>query len=108
MCLGSRFGLFVGLSIGPFAALFAWASFGGKACVRHLVLRLALAKNGWAPWNYARFLDYASRKILLNKQGGGYSFIHRLLLEHFARRFDASAYSDSAEATKLSRTEIEV
>ncbi|MDJ0904037.1 MAG: hypothetical protein QNJ55_35140 [Xenococcus sp. MO_188.B8] len=36
-------------------------------------------------WNYARFLDYASDRIFLQKVGGGYIFIHRLLLEHFAQ-----------------------
>jgi hypothetical protein len=36
------------------------------------------------PWNYARFLDYAVDRIFLQKVGGGYIFIHRLLMEHFA------------------------
>ena len=30
------------------------------------------------------FLDYAARLVFLQKVGGGYIFIHRLLLEHFA------------------------
>jgi hypothetical protein len=37
------------------------------------------------PWNIARFLDYAADRIILRKVGGGYIFIHRLLLEHFAK-----------------------
>jgi len=36
------------------------------------------------PLNYARFLDYAAKRVLLRKVGGGYMFVHRLLLEHFA------------------------
>jgi hypothetical protein len=36
------------------------------------------------PWNYARFLDHASEHMFLRKVGGGYIFVHRLLLEHFA------------------------
>jgi hypothetical protein len=36
------------------------------------------------PLNYARFLDYAAKRVLLRKVGGGYIFVHRLLLEHFA------------------------
>jgi len=36
------------------------------------------------PWNYPRFLDYAAKRILLRKVGGGYMFVHRLLLEYFA------------------------
>ena len=36
------------------------------------------------PWNYQRFLDYATERMLLRKVGGGYIFIHRLLLDYFA------------------------
>ena len=36
------------------------------------------------PWHYAQFLDYAAEHILLRKVGGGYIFVHRLLLEYFA------------------------
>jgi hypothetical protein len=36
------------------------------------------------PWNYARFLDYATERLFLQKVGGGYIFVHRMLLEHFA------------------------
>ncbi|NEP14853.1 MAG: TIR domain-containing protein [Symploca sp. SIO2C1] len=58
---------------------------GGQACIQHFTLRLILYRNGCIPWNYARFLDYASDRIFLQKVGGGYIFIHRLLLEHFAQ-----------------------
>jgi hypothetical protein len=36
------------------------------------------------PRDYARFLDHAADLIFLQKVGGSYRFIHRLLLEHFA------------------------
>jgi hypothetical protein len=44
-------------------------------------------RNGSTPWNYARFLDHATDRILLRKVGGGYTFIHRMLLEYFAARY---------------------
>lgn len=65
---------------------FGLALGGGEACAKHGVLRLVLWLQGRIPWNYARFLDYAAERIFLQKVGGGYIFIHRLLLEHFARR----------------------
>jgi len=37
------------------------------------------------PWNYASFLDYGTERLFLQKVGGGYMFIHRMLLEHFAQ-----------------------
>jgi len=70
-----------GLIGGLIAAIFG----GGKACIQHLTLRLILYAHGCIPWNYARFLDYATERIFLQKVGGGYIFIHRLLLEYFAQ-----------------------
>jgi hypothetical protein len=58
--------------------------YGGKACLQHFVLRLFLCITGSIPWNYAKFLDWASDKLFLQKVGGGYIFIHRSLMEHFA------------------------
>ncbi|NOQ33331.1 MAG: NACHT domain-containing protein [Methanosarcinales archaeon] len=57
---------------------------GGRACIQHYVLRIMLRLNGSAPLNYVRFLDYAAGRIFLRKVGGGYIFVHRLLLEYFA------------------------
>ncbi|MEL7142884.1 MAG: protein kinase [Cyanobacteria bacterium J06573_11] len=63
---------------------FGLALGGGEACLKHGILRFVLFCQGRTPWHYPRFLDYAAQRILLQKVGGGYIFIHRLLLEHFA------------------------
>lgn len=63
---------------------FGFAAGGGEALIKHVLLRLILTLNGVTPWNYRKFLDYAAANIFLQKVGGGYIFIHRLLLEHFA------------------------
>ncbi|MDJ0552928.1 MAG: AAA-like domain-containing protein [Microcoleaceae cyanobacterium MO_207.B10] len=70
---------------GQYGLIFGLAVGGGEACVKHFILRVILYLSGYIPWNYARFLDYATQLIFLQKVGGGYIFIHRLLLEHFAR-----------------------
>ncbi|MBD2184658.1 hypothetical protein H6S82_05975 [Planktothrix sp. FACHB-1355] len=36
-------------------------------------------------WNYAKFLNYASERLFLQRIGGRYRFIHDLLREHFAQ-----------------------
>ena len=59
--------------------------YGGLDLIQHLTLRLILNRNNFMPWNYACFLDYATELNLLQKIGGSYSFIHPLLLEHFAQ-----------------------
>ena len=57
---------------------------GGTACIRHFILRLFCYLSGYMPWNYACFLNYATEYLFLQKVGGGYIFIHRMLMEHFA------------------------
>ena len=97
MVMSSIAGLIVGLSFGLIAGpldgltygliygLIAGLISGGSACIRHFSLRWMIYRMGRAPWNYARFLDYASERLFLQKVGGGYVFVHRMLLEHFAQ-----------------------
>ncbi|ESA38772.1 signal transduction protein with nacht domain protein [Leptolyngbya sp. Heron Island J] len=63
---------------------FGFAAGGGEALIKHTLLRMMLTMSGATPWNYSKFLDYAVASIFLQKVGGGYMFVHRLLLEHFA------------------------
>jgi hypothetical protein len=65
-----------------FLPIILWA--GGRASLQHLVLRLLLVRNKAAPWKYVSFLDEATDRLLLRKVGGGYVFMHRLLLDYFA------------------------
>lgn len=78
------FGLANGIMFGHGAALLSNQG-AGFVCFKHLILRLLLWRSGSIPWNYARFLDYAAERIFLQKVGGGYIFVHRTLLEYFAR-----------------------
>lgn len=69
---------------GVFYGLFVGLLMGGTACIVHISLRTVFYVHNYMPWNYARFLDYCCDRIFLQKVGGGYIFIHRLLMEHFA------------------------
>ncbi len=95
----------VGLTIGLNVGLLAGLQKGGLACLRHYILRVLLWRSGVMPWNYARFLDYAAERILLRKVGGGYIFLHRLLLDYFAHlNIEAGSDGSSAESKPLSNT----
>jgi hypothetical protein len=59
-----------------------WA--GGQASLQHLILRILLVQGRAASWKYVRFLDEATDRLFLRKVGGGYVFVHRLLLDYFA------------------------
>ncbi len=65
--------------------------------IQHFTLRWFLWRAGYMPWHYPRFLDYAADRILLRKVGGGYIFVHRLLLEYFASLDTATKSSDMAK-----------
>jgi eukaryotic-like serine/threonine-protein kinase len=78
-----RFALVIGSMVGLSSGLVGGDN-SGLVCIQHFILRLLLWSKGYIPWNYARFLNYATTQIVLQKVGGGYIFIHRLLLEHFA------------------------
>ncbi len=69
---------------GVFYGAFLGLLMGGSACIVHISLRSTFCLHNAMPWNYARFLDYAVDRIFLQRVGGGYIFIHRLLMEHFA------------------------
>lgn len=77
-------GLVNGLFFGMAGALIGGQG-SGIACIKHFTLRCVLWLNGHIPWNYSHFLDYASKRIFLQKVGGGYIFFHRMLQEHFAQ-----------------------
>ncbi|HET8844230.1 MAG TPA: hypothetical protein VFN35_22375, partial [Ktedonobacteraceae bacterium] len=70
------------------AAILGWLAGawwgGGFAWLQHMLLRQFLSWTRVAPLRYARFLDYATERVLLRKVGGGYIFVHRLLLDYFA------------------------
>jgi hypothetical protein len=57
---------------------------GGSAVIKHYTLRLILWLKGYTPFKFVQFLDHCAKLILLKKVGGGYIFIHRMLLDYFA------------------------
>ena len=71
---------FWGLTIGLIGGLIP-----GMACIQYFVLWSSLWLNGSVPWNYARFLNYATERLFLQRVGGRYRFIHNSLREHFAQ-----------------------
>jgi transcriptional regulator with XRE-family HTH domain len=86
--LGSALSIVWLFAIG--GGLVGWAVSGGWAVLRHVVLRWVLSRRQVFPWHAQAFLDDATARILLRRDGGGYSFIHRLLLEYFANLDDGN------------------
>jgi len=75
-------------SILSYLVLLLWLSFqagGGQAWLQHIALRIVLAWNRYAPFRYDLLLDYCTERLLLQRIGGRYRFMHRLLQDHFAQ-----------------------
>jgi energy-coupling factor transporter ATP-binding protein EcfA2 len=72
--------------------------FGGKAVLQHFILRFLLWRTGNIPWQYIRFLDEATRRLLLRKVGSGYVFIHRLVQDYFASLESVPQANSNTEA----------
>lgn len=88
---GSLFGLLLGLVN------------GGGICLQHYALRYILWRRGSIPWHYVSFLEEASGRILLQKVGGGYRFIHPLFLDFFASpQTEITSYSTQQPHLKQS------
>lgn len=84
--LSVKIGILGGVLGGLTVAGAGFLAFGGLACIQHFVLRLILLRSNFTPWNYAKFLDYAAERLFLRKVGGGYIFVHRLLMDYLAAR----------------------
>ncbi len=56
------------------AGLLIFYIYAGISCINHYLLRSLLYCNGFAPFGYAKFLDYAANLIFLRKVGGGYFY----------------------------------
>jgi len=74
-----------GLGYGALGGLCIGLWYGGLDVIQHFLVRFLLWRAGCLPWRLAPFLDYAAEELhFLQKVGGGYIFVHRYLLEHFA------------------------
>jgi NACHT domain/TIR domain len=81
---GLSFGASVGVRLGISGALLICIITGGLAVWRHYVIRFLLWCSHTFP-KQAQFLDDTRARFLLRRVGGGYSFTHRLLLDHFTK-----------------------
>jgi hypothetical protein len=94
--------LIFGLIYGLIVALIVGLNRGGSAVIKHYALRLILWLNGCTPFRFVNFIDHCAKLVLLKKVGGGYIFIHRMLLEYFA-----DLTTDRASATATSTQDSE-
>lgn len=95
-------GLITGLIIGLSNGLIIGLNRGLAAVIKHYSLRLVLWRSGKIPIKFIPLLDYCAKLILLKKIGGGYIFIHRMLLEYFARLEISDSNSTKVSITKHS------
>jgi hypothetical protein len=94
-------GLIVGLLLGISGALMIFLLTGGLAAWRHYIIRSLLWRSRNFPWKAKQFLDDATACFLLKRVGGGYSFSHRLLLDHLADAETGATSSPNTSSTQF-------
>jgi hypothetical protein len=100
MLYGLQHGVINGLAVGIGFPLWGFIWYGGADVIQHYTLRVILWYRGHTPFIYFRFLNYATERIFLQRVGGGYIFIHRLLLEHFAAMDETKAKPEGSIDTQ--------
>ena len=76
--------LVVGIAVGMFVFTAMFLIYGGFTVLMHYVLRVWLAIRTPLPIDLVALLDRAVELGLMRRVGGGYVFLHRTLLDHFA------------------------
>jgi hypothetical protein len=85
---GLLFGLLFWLSLGLLFGLVGLILYGGNTVIKHYILRYLLSQAGILPYPFrdgrlVAYLDAMKDRILLRRVGGGWTFIHRSVMEHF-------------------------
>ena len=75
----------VGVAVGLFVFTALFLIYGGFTVLMHGVLRLWLAWRTPLPLRMIAMLDRAVEVGLMRRVGGGYVFLHRTLLDYFAK-----------------------
>ncbi|MBJ71540.1 MAG: hypothetical protein CMN31_09390, partial [Sandaracinus sp.] len=78
----------VGFAVGLFVLTALFLIYGGFAVIMYGVLRLWLALRTPLPLRLQDTLDEAVAVGFMRRVGGGYVFLHRTLLDHFASEAD--------------------
>jgi len=81
--------ILVFLFVNQFTELFTQ----GRFLFRRFAFRITLVSCNLLPWRLVPFLNHCVDLIFLRRVGGGYIFIHRLLMEHFAEMYVESPTS---------------
>jgi hypothetical protein len=80
--------VYTGVMMFFFFAFAVGLVFGGRACLRHIILRLLLMYNDFAPLRYNAFLQDSADRLFLRRSASGYTFVHQRIRDHFAEYYD--------------------
>jgi eukaryotic-like serine/threonine-protein kinase len=73
---------------------YANSDYGGCFLVSYFTLRFLLYRSKFLPKYLFKFLEYSTQHLFLRRVGGGYIFVHRMLMEHFAAIWEEKCAQD--------------
>ncbi|MDY7020606.1 MAG: hypothetical protein SWJ54_04475, partial [Cyanobacteriota bacterium] len=82
--LSSMILVFIGMILGIIWAI-VYSQFSVSDWIERFVLRGFLSYKGYLPWQIKQFLNVGRKRLILQKVGRRYRFIHRLLQHHFSQ-----------------------
>jgi hypothetical protein len=92
--------LFGWIMLSLIGGLFLGTYYGGRAVLQHITLRYLFERNGTLPFSdrdLIALLDHAASLLFLRRVGGGWIFIHRMLLDHLADKYEAEQNAKTAD-----------
>ena len=88
--------------------IFGFLNFGGYNIFQYYLCRLFLRSTGRFIYNSDPFLDWCAERVLVQRVGGGWRFIHRSLQEHFAERYYEKHPGERPKVTAIGATQDKI
>jgi hypothetical protein len=92
-----------GITLGTLTGL---QYYGGVAILKHYLLRLLLLLHHVLPLRLIPFLEAMRERILLQRAGAHYRFIHRTLQEHIAAMTDEQIEEVTSSEFRVTSSEV--
>lgn len=94
------FAWLIGMFVLLFSSFILGMHGGLRTVFQHYLLRYLLWSSGHFPYKIEPFLNWSTDRILVERERGGWRFIHKTLEQRFAERYQEALTAKSVEVTE--------